>query len=86
MLFRSGKEFADVVFLPLRHTDKPAMVIELKYDRDVNSALRQIKERQYTQALEGYAGEILLVGIRYDRGNKMKPHDCVIEHMVKEQA
>ncbi len=82
----AGKGFADVVFLPLRHTDKPAMVIELKYDRDVNSALRQIKERQYTQALEGYAGEILLVGIRYDRGNKMKPHDCVIEHMVKEQA
>lgn len=39
----------------------------------------QIKDRKYTQALEGYVGEILLVGINYDRENPDKPHSCVIE-------
>ena len=49
----TGKGFADVAFLPLRHTGKPALVVELKYDKSVNSALQQIKDRHYTQALEG---------------------------------
>ncbi|MDE5697221.1 MAG: ATP-binding protein [Lachnospiraceae bacterium] len=79
----SGKGFADVVFLPLPHTDKPAMVVELKYDKSVSAAIQQIKDRQYTQALEDYAGEILLVGVNYDKGNPNKPHSCLIEKVEK---
>lgn len=79
----SGKGFADIVFLPLPHTDKPAMVVELKYDKSVSAAIQQIKDRQYTQALEDYAGEILLVGVNYDKGNPNKPHSCVIEKVEK---
>lgn len=29
--FPAGKGFADIVFLPLPYTDKPALVVELKY-------------------------------------------------------
>ncbi|MDE7272894.1 MAG: ATP-binding protein [Lachnospiraceae bacterium] len=77
--FSTGKGFADIVFLPLPHTGKPALVVELKYDKSVSAAIQQIKDRKYTQALEGYAGEILLAGINYDRENPDKPHSCVIE-------
>lgn len=79
----TGKGFADVVFLPLPSTGKPALVVELKYNKTVDTALRQIRNRHYTRALEGYAGEILLVGINYDRENREKPHSCVIERVEK---
>ena len=75
----AGKGFADVVFLPLPHTDKPAIIVELKYDGTADAAIQQIKDRQYVQALEGYSGEVLLVGISYNRDDKDKPHSCVIE-------
>ena len=77
--FPTGKGFADVVFLPLPHTAKPALVVELKYDKSADAAIRQIRDRQYTQALEGYTGEILLVGISYDKDNPNKLHRCAIE-------
>ena len=77
----TGLGFADVVFLPLPSVNKPALVIELKYNKDAYTAIQQIKNRKYTQALEEYKGEILLVGINYDRENKNKPHSCVIEKM-----
>ncbi len=80
----AGKGFADVVFLPLPHTDKPALVVELKYDKSADTAIRQIKDRQYTQAFDGYRGEILLVGINYNSGDKDKPHSCVIEKIEKQ--
>lgn len=73
-----------MVFLPLPHTGKPALVVELKYDKTVNAAIQQIKDRYYTQALEGYAGEILMVGITYDKENKSKPHSCIIERVKKD--
>ena len=77
----AGKGFADIVFLPLPHTNKPAMVVELKYDRSVRAAIQQIKDRQYTQAFEGYTGEILLVGVNYNKNTPDKPHSCVIERV-----
>ena len=77
--FPTGRGFADVVFLPLPHTDKPALVVELKYDKTADTAIRQIKERKYTQALEGYSGAVLLVGINYDR--ESKTHCCLIERL-----
>ena len=79
----TGKGFADIAFLPLPHTNKPAMVVELKYDSSVSAAIQQIKDRQYMQALEGYTGEILLVGVNYNKGNPDKPHSCVIERVEK---
>ncbi len=84
--FPAGKGFADIVFLPLPHTKCPAIVIELKYDKTVSAAIQQIKARQYTQALEGYAGEILLVGVNYDKNNPDKPHSCIIEKTVKQHT
>ncbi|MDE7300285.1 MAG: PD-(D/E)XK nuclease domain-containing protein, partial [Lachnospiraceae bacterium] len=77
----AGHGFADIVFLPLPHTDKPAIVMELKYGKSADSAVQQIKDRNYAQALEGYSGKVLLVGINYDREDKDKPHSCVIERV-----
>lgn len=79
--FPTGKGFADVVFLPLPHTEKPALVVELKYDKNAETAIKQIRERRYTQALEGYSGDIMLVGINYDKDKKA--HSCVIEKTEK---
>ena len=79
----TGRGFADIVFLPLPHTDRPAMVVELKYDKEAESAIQQIKDKQYTQTLEGYGGEIGLVGINYDK--ETKTHSCVIERVEKER-
>ena len=56
----AGKGFADIVFLPLPHTDKPAMVVELKYGKTAGAAIQQIKDRNYTQALGGYSGRLSL--------------------------
>ena len=75
----AGRGFADIVFLPLPSVTKPALVVELKYDRTAYASIQQIKDRHYAQALEGYVGEVLLVGINYDKEKKDKPHSCVIE-------
>ncbi len=80
----TGHGFADVVFLPLPHRNKPALVVELKYDKSAGLAMQQMKDRHYTQALEGYAGEILLVAVNYDRDNPNKPHSCMIEKIEKQ--
>ena len=80
----TGRGFADVVFLPLPSSGKPALVVELKYDKTACAAIQQIKDKHYTQALEGYIGDILLVGINYNRENKDKPHSCVIEKVEKQ--
>ncbi|MCI8448393.1 MAG: AAA family ATPase [Eubacterium sp.] len=80
MEFPSGKGFADVVYLPKRNVDKPALIIELKWNKSVQGAIAQIKEKEYSAWLEGYTGEILLVGINFD---EKKGHTCVIEKLVK---
>lgn len=79
----SGKGYADIVFLPRRYSTKPALVVELKYDQSVESAVAQIKERRYPEALKEYRGNILLVGISYDKEEKR--HFCKIEEWKKEQ-
>lgn len=80
----TGRGFADVVFLPLPSRGKPAMVIELKYDKSACAAIQQIKDRQYTKALKGYSGEILLVGVNYDKDSESKPHSCKIDRVAIE--
>ncbi len=76
----SGKGFADVVYLPRRDVERPALIIELKWNKSAESALSQIKEKQYVSWFEEYMGDILLVGINYD---KKKVHECMIEKYVK---
>lgn len=76
----SGKGFADVVYLPRRNVERPALVIELKWKKSAQGAIQQIKEQQYASWIEDYTGEILLVGINY---NDKKGHTCIIEKYVK---
>ncbi len=73
----TGRGFADMVFLPRKGCSKPAMIVELKYNQSADGAITQIKEKRYTGALSDYDGEILLVGINYDK--ETKKHGCVIE-------
>jgi ribosomal protein S8 len=73
----SGLGFADIVYLPKNHADKPAMLVELKYNKNAKAAIDQIKEKKYPQSLEAYKGNLLLVGINYDK--ETKEHSCVIE-------
>ena len=78
----TGKGFADICLIPRRlHADKPAAVIELKYDKSAEGAIAQIKEKNYTDALADYHGNLLLAGINYDK--ETKTHTCVIEKMEK---
>ena len=75
----TGKGYADICLIPRTlHRDKPAAVIELKKEKDAQGAIDQIKQKNYGKALEDYKGNLLLVGINYD---KEKKHSCVIEKM-----
>ena len=76
----AGKGYADLVFKPRKNNSNPAMIVELKYDKSAEGALEQIKKKQYTDCLKDYSGEILLVGINYDKENKS--HNCRIEKTV----
>jgi len=67
--------------LPRRLSDKPAMIVELKWDQSARGTISQIKNRQYVKGLEEYKGKLLLIGINYDR--KTKTHDCMIEIVEK---
>lgn len=77
----SGKGCADLVFIPRRNSNKPVMVIELKWDKSVRTAIDQIKERDYPELLKGLSNDILLVGINYDK--ETKKHTCIIEKYVE---
>lgn len=78
----AGKGFADMVFLPRKHCSKPALLVELKWNQSAKGAIDQIKQREYMQALSEYKGNLLLVGINYDR--KSKTHKCEIEQFTYE--
>jgi hypothetical protein len=73
----AGKGYADIVFRPRKYSDKPAMIVELKYNDTAEGAIAQIKEKNYVNALKGYDGAVLLVGVNYDK--KSKIHTCIIE-------
>lgn len=64
----AGKGFADIAFIP--KGNKPAMIIELKYDREVETAISQIKNKNYPESLKHYVDNLLLVGISYDKKDK----------------
>lgn len=77
----TGKGFADLVFIPRKNVELPAIVVELKHNKTSGAAIEQIKQKNYTEKIAQYTGEILLVGINYDYD---KGHSCVIEKFVKE--
>ena len=78
--FATGKGYADIVFIPRRTTDSPAIVVELKREQSAGAAIAQIKEKNYPEKISQYTGKILLVGINYDEN---KGHTCIIEEVQK---
>lgn len=79
----SGRGFADFVFVPrIEYAgDYPALVVELKWNKNAKTALQQIKDRNYPESLLQYTGNILIVAISYDK--KSKVHQCMIEKYEK---
>ena len=75
--YATGKGYADLVMIPRRNVSKPALVIELKFNHSADTAIDQIKRKEYPAKLAEYTGEILLVGINYDK--ETKQHTCKIE-------
>ena len=75
----TGKGFADIVLIPRPSCDKPAVVIELKYDQSADTAIAQIHDKRYAGQLKDFAGEVVLVGINYDKSTKK--HECRIERI-----
>ena len=80
----TGRGFADFVFVPKPEykTDYPALIVELKWNQNAQTAMRQIKRKRYPASILNYTGDILLVGINYDKNTK--EHQCVIEKYMKE--
>ena len=74
----TGKGFADIVLIPRRNVQRPAMVLELKYNESAITAINQIKQKRYTGCLKDYVGEVLLVGVNYDKKDKI--YSCIIEY------
>ena len=79
----TGLGFADFVFIPKPEykSTYPALVIELKWNKNAKTALQQIKDKRYPESILDYTGAILLVGINYDK--ESKKHQCLIEKYDK---
>ena len=73
----TGKGFADLVLMPHKNVNMPAILLELKYNQSADSALSQIKRKEYQGKVAQYSGHAILVGINYDRTTKQ--HECHIE-------
>ena len=78
--YATGKGYADLVMIPRRNVSKPALVIELKFNNTADTAIDQIKRKEYPAKIAEYSGNILLVGINYDR--ETKKHTCRIEKQI----
>ena len=80
--FPTGKGFADYVFFPKTEykEEMPILLVELKWNKKAETAIKQIKDKKYVQEISNYSGDILLVGISYDK--KSKEHECVIEKYI----
>ena len=79
----TGRGFADFIYSPKPEyrDDYPALVVELKWNKNAQTALGQIKDKKYPESVLNYTGNILLVGINYDK--ESKEHQCLIEQYVK---
>ena len=82
---KAGTGYVDYIFYPYKKEDD-GIIIELKVDDTADSAIQQIKDRQYALNFIGKLGEepkctgrILAVGIAYNRKDKNKRHTCKVE-------
>lgn len=77
----AGNGFADVLYLPKKNSEYPALVIELKWNMSAEGAIQQIRDKHYPDALKDFGGEVLLVGINYDKDAPagQRKHTCVIQ-------
>ena len=73
----SGKGYCDIAFIPKDNVQSPILLFELKWNKDTEEALSQIKDKTYSQRLEQFQKEILFIGINYDANTK--EHTCKIE-------
>ena len=76
----TGKGFADLVLMPRKKSDKPAILLELKKDLSADAAIEQIHRKEYKGKVTQYDGQVILVGINYD--SKTKKHECRIEYLT----
>jgi hypothetical protein len=79
----SGVGFVDIALVPLPDRGLPAVLVELKWNKDADTAIKQIHDRKYPSAFESYQGDIVLVGVNYDKNSTDKMHTCKIERVVK---
>ena len=77
-----GNGFADIVFIPKKRSDYPALIIELKWEDSPENAIKQIKNNHYPDSLKDFDGDILLVGISYDKNDDEKKHHCKIDAIL----
>ncbi len=81
----TGKGFADMVFIPKQfHADKPVLLVELKWNKDADTAIRQIQEKNYEGILKDHTGELVMVGVNYDK--ETKEHTCKIWKIERQAA
>ena len=81
----TGKGYADLVFVPApQHAEKPLLLIELKYGKSAKAAMDQVRRQKYLDRFGHYKGNILIIGINYDKdlpntSPDFKHHSCIIE-------
>ncbi|MCQ2249925.1 MAG: ATP-binding protein [Bacteroidales bacterium] len=76
----SGEGFADIALIP-HVPNVPAIIIELKVNGSKGLAISQIKDRKYDEVLKYFQGDLLFVGVNYDKESKV--HTCKIEKVVR---
>ena len=79
--YATGKGYADLVMMPRRNVAKPALVSELKFNHSADTAIDQIRRKEYPAKIADYIGDIFLVGINYDK--ETKRHSCRIERVAR---
>lgn len=77
----AGRGFADIAYIPF-DASQAALIVELKHNGSAGAALAQIKEKRYFDCLDAWHGDIIFVGVSYDK--KTKAHECKIEKFKKE--
>ena len=82
----TGEGYADVAYIPRRDSDWPALIIELKWNKDVEGAINQILNKKYPESLKNLGTKIILVGISYekDASDNSKKHTCKIVEYTPE--
>ena len=81
---QAGRGYTDLAYIPSpKYPDKPAILVELNWNKDAETAMTQILDRRYPDSLEKYRGNIILVAIDYNKevtsGSRgYKHHSCRI--------